>query len=133
MNAGLIKGVMIVSGLLTMSMLFVAIDPAGGLDQSFGPAARGLLGEPLPGPISEIIVRNWGALIALVGAALVYGAFVPGARTLSLLQAIISKTVFIGLVVTSIDLANSPALVAVIVDSVMILLFVLFLVRPSQA
>lgn len=124
---------MIVGGLLTMSMLFVAIDPAGGLAQSFGPAAAGVLGEPLPGPISEIIVRNWGAMIALYGAALIYGAFVPGARTLALLLATIGKAVFIGLVVNLIDVSTSPVLVAVIADSVMIALFILFLVRPARA
>jgi len=132
-NAALVKGVMIVSGLLTMSMLFVAIDPAGGLAQSFGPAAGGVLGEPLPGPIAEIIVRNWGGLIALYGAALVYAAFVPAVRSLVLVLAITGKAFFISLVVTSIDVSTSPVLVAVIADSVMIVLFLAFLVRPARA
>lgn len=133
MNATLTKAILIVGGLLTMSMVMVAIDPAFGLAQSFGAAASGVLGDPLPGPIAELIVRNWGALIALYGAALVYAAFVPAVRGLVLVLAMTGKAFFIFLVATSIDLATSPALVAVIADSVMIVLFLIILVRPSRA
>ena len=33
-------------------------------------------------PVAEIVVRNWGALIGLVGAMLIYGAFDPPGRPL---------------------------------------------------
>jgi hypothetical protein len=50
------------------------------------------------GPLAEIVVRSWGALIALVGAMLMYGAFQPMARPLILAVASLSKLTFIALV-----------------------------------
>ena len=61
------KGIMILSGALTFTMIFAAISPQAALDSMFG--------ENITGPLAEIIVRNWGALIALVGGMLIYGAF----------------------------------------------------------
>ena len=43
-------------------------------------------------------MRNWGALITLVGAMLIYGAFNPAMRPLVLTIAGLSKLIFIGLV-----------------------------------
>jgi len=37
-------------------------------------ALRSNFGVALEGPVSEIVVRNWGALIGLVGAMLIYVA-----------------------------------------------------------
>ena len=36
----------------------------------------------MSGPVAGIVVRNWGALIALVGATLTYGARKPAVRPL---------------------------------------------------
>src|SRR5262245_48320775 len=79
-----IKGIMLVSGALTCTMLYAAL--------------RSTLGEALSGPLAEIVVRNWGALIALVGGMQIYGAFDPPGRPLILSVAGLSKLVFIGLV-----------------------------------
>lgn len=55
-------------------------------------------GETLEGPVADIVVRNWGALITPVGAILIHGAFNPQVRSMVLLAAGASKLAFIALV-----------------------------------
>jgi hypothetical protein len=87
-----IKWIMLVSGVLTCTMLYAAIAPQAALRSTFG--------ATLEGPLADIVVRNWGALIALVGAMLIYGAFNPPSRGVILTIASVSKLIFIALVVT---------------------------------
>ncbi|HEY9383796.1 MAG TPA: hypothetical protein VIP80_09770 [Gemmatimonadales bacterium] len=111
-----IQWIMLLSGALTCTMVYAALAPR----QAF--LAR--FGEPLEGPAAELVVRNWGALITLVGAMLVYGAFVPPTRPLVLLIAGGSKLVFIGLVLShGRRYWRGQARVAVISDLVMVALF----------
>lgn len=56
------KWIMIVSGVLTSTMFYAAISPAAALESTFG--------ESLNGPLAELIVRNWAALIARGGVML---------------------------------------------------------------
>ncbi len=84
------KWVMLVSGVLTCTMVYAVIAPEAALRSTFGSA--------LQGPVAEIVVRNWGALIALVGAMLIYGAFHSASRPLVLTVAGLSKLIFVGLV-----------------------------------
>ena len=58
-----------------------------------------MFGEGISGPGADVIIRNWGALIVLVGLMLIYGAFVPPVRMLVLVVAGASKVIFIGLTV----------------------------------
>jgi hypothetical protein len=46
------------------------------------------------------VVRNWGALITLVGAMLIWGAFNPQVRVMALTIAVTSKLVFIALLLS---------------------------------
>ena len=55
-----IHRIMIVSGLLTMTMIYAALAPEAALLSTFG--------ENVSGPVADIVVRNLGALVALVGA-----------------------------------------------------------------
>ena len=87
-----IHRIMIVSGLLTMTMIYAAIAPEAALRSTFG--------EGLSGPAAEIVVRNWGALIALIGAMLIYGARKPAVRPMALTVAGASKAIFIALVLS---------------------------------
>ena len=73
-----IHRVMIVSGVLTMTMIYAALAPEAALRSTFG--------ESVSGPVADIVVRNWGALIALVGAMLIYAARRPAARPLALAE-----------------------------------------------
>jgi hypothetical protein len=62
-----IKWIMLAAGVLTCTMILAAIAPQAVFLSNFG--------ETLSGPGAVLVVRNWGVLIALVGAMLVYGAF----------------------------------------------------------
>lgn len=121
-----IKWIMLVSGTLTFTMIYAAIDPEGALRSNFG--------ETLDGPLALLLTRNWGALIALVGAMLVYGAFDPGSRRLALGVAVLSKAVFIGLVLSngSRFLAHQAG-VAVVVDSLMVVIFAAYLRKTRSS
>ena len=78
-----IHRIMIVSGVLTMTMVYAALAPEAALRSTFG--------ESVSGPVADIVVRNWGALIALVGAMLIYGARKPAVRPMALTLAGASK------------------------------------------
>lgn len=126
MNAlhGCIKWVMLVSGLLTCTMLYAAIAADAALRASFGHA--------LEGPIAQIAVRNWGALIGLMGLLLIYGAFHEPIRRTALLVAGASKVMFIALVLSfGREFLQFQVSVSVLVDSAVVLLFATFLVITS--
>jgi hypothetical protein len=121
-----IRPVMIVSGLLTATMFTAAFAPAQAMVSNFG--------EPLSGPASAIVVRSWGTLIGLVGLMLLYGAFVPATRTLVLIVAAASKAIFVGLVLSHGSRYLGYQIgVAVVADSVMVLLFGWYLAAAGTA
>jgi len=123
-----IKWIMLVSGVLTCTMLYAAVAPQAALRSTFG--------ETLEGPLAEIVVRNWGALIGLVGAMLIYGAYDPPGRPLILTVAGLSKLVFIGLVLAQgRQYLRRQAGLAIAIDLVMVALFIAYLiaVRRSQS
>jgi hypothetical protein len=96
-------------------MIFAAVAPQSALRSTFG--------ESLEGPLADVVVRNWGALIGLVGAMLIYGAYVPSVRPLVLIVAGVSKLVFIGLVLSHGDRFLDRAAVAIVIDVFMVLLY----------
>lgn len=120
-----IKWIMLVSGVLTCSMISAAIAPRAALRSSFG--------QPLEGPVAEIVVRSWGILIALVGVALIHGAFNPATRKPALVLAGASKIAYITLVLTyGREFLAHQAGVSVVVDSIMVLLFAAYLVAARD-
>lgn len=114
-----IKWIMLVSGIITCSMILSALHPSLGLTLTFG--------DTLNGDLANIIVRNWGALIALVGGMLVYGAYNEPNRNLVLVVASISKSTFVllNLIYGSTYFAKSG--IALAFDSVLVIVFVLYL------
>jgi len=115
------KWIMMVSGVLTSTMVYAAIAPEAALESTFG--------ESLRGPVAEMVVRNWGALIAMVGGMLLYGAFVPSSRDLVLVIAGASKAVFIGLVLShGSQYLRYQAGIAVATDTLMVILFAWYLI-----
>lgn len=123
-----IKWIMIVSGVLTCTMVTVAFTPAETL--------RSILGTWPEGPEADLVARNWGILIGLMGAMLVYGAFHPAVRTMALIVAGGSKAVFIALVLAQGSrFLSYQAGMAVAVDAVWVLLFAAYLwsTRPRRA
>ena len=119
------KWIMIVSGALTCTMFYAAIAPQAALRSTFG--------ESLEGPLAEIVVRNWGALITLVGAMLVYGAFHPPSRSLILTVAGLSKLTFIGIVLAyGAQYLGHQVGLAIAIDRVTVVLFIAYLIGARR-
>jgi hypothetical protein len=120
------KWVMLVSGLLTITMVVGLFSPHSSTLSNFG--------ETLDGPLAEIIVRNWSALIFLMGVMLVYGAFVEPVRKFALVIAGVSKIIFITLVLTfGSKYLGFGAGTAVIADSIMVVLYAAYLFLARNA
>jgi hypothetical protein len=122
-----IKRVMLVAGVLTCTMVYAAIAPQAALRATFG--------EALDGPLAEIVVRNWGVLITLVGAMLIYGAYHAAVRPLVLVVALLSKLAFIVLVLArGSRYLGQQAGIAIAIDAVWVVLFGLYLAarRPAD-
>lgn len=113
------KWVMLLGGLITMTMLQAAIAPRA--------AFRMMFGDEPQDPLALLLARNWGVLIFLTGAMLVWGAFHPDVRPLVLVVAGSSKLTFIGLVLSH-PPYRAKALVALIVDGLLVALFAAYLV-----
>lgn len=114
------KWIMLISGLLTITMLHALFFPEASLQSNFGQITEGNL--------SKIIVQNWGALIGLMGIMLIYGAFKKAVRSFVLFIAGSSKMVFIILVLTAKEnFMGYGAGTAVIADSIMIALYLIYL------
>ena len=120
-----IKWIMLVSGLLTCTLFYAAIAPQ--------PALRSMFGESLDGQLAEIIVRNWGALLTLVGALQVYGAFNSISRLLIVIVSSISKLVFVTLVlVYGRSFLGYQAGTAITIDLIIVILFVCYLISDRK-
>jgi hypothetical protein len=119
------KWVMLVSGALTCTMLYAVIAPEA--------AQRQMFGEALDGPLADVIVRNWAALIVIGGVMLIHGAFDPPSRRPILVITALGKAAFIALVVAQgARYLSQQAVVAVVCDSVMVVLFVAYLVTARD-
>jgi len=123
---GGMKWIMLISGVLTCTMLYAATSPQAALRSTFG--------DTLEGPVADIVVRNWGVLIGLVGAMLVYGAFNTLARPLILTVAGASKAVFIALIlILGRQFLSYQAGVAVVSDLIQVSLFATYLIATRRA
>ena len=114
-----IKWIMLVSGALTLTMLFAVIAPDAVMQRTFGEAADGAA--------AEIVVRSWGILIGLIGALLIYGAFHPEVRSLALTVAAVSKLAYVVLVLLHGRRYLATAGLTVGFDSLMVVLFTMYL------
>ncbi|MBL4581670.1 MAG: hypothetical protein JKY29_07615 [Gammaproteobacteria bacterium] len=119
-----IKWIMLITGLVTCSMFQAFLFPENGLNMLFG--------ANIDGPIAEIVVRNWGALIGIVGLLLIFGAFKPHSRPLILVLGIVSKITFIGLILTYGNDYLETAGSAIVFDSIAILLFLIYLIHNRR-
>jgi hypothetical protein len=120
------KWIMLVTGVLTASIFYYAIAPNAALTADFG--------HGLDGPLAELIVRNWGVLVGLVGLMLIYGAFVLPARRLILSVAALSKVAFVLLLLTVGSVYLSQRIrFAVVVDGLEVLLFTAYLLTTRHA
>ena len=119
-----IKWIMLVSGALTLTMLYAAVAPEAAMRSNFGDA--------LNGPLAEVIVRNWGVLVGLMGAMLIYGAFHPHVRPLVLVVAGTSKIAFIAFVLIWGQEYLATVGLAIGIDVVMVAVFLAYLLTARQ-
>ena len=120
-----IKWIMLISGILTATMFYDALAPDAALRSAFG--------QGPDGPLAELIVRNWGVLVGLVGLMLIYGAFVPPARRLVLSVAALSKAAFVILLLTvGHDYLGQRIGFALWVDGLQALLFITYLLSTRH-
>jgi hypothetical protein len=121
-----IKWIMLVAGALTCTMAYAAVAPQAALLSMFG--------EALEGPLADVVVRNWGVLITLVGAMLIWGAFNPQARNIALIVAGASKIAFIALVLSHGGrYLGRQAGIAIAIDLVWVVLFAWYLLSARAA
>jgi len=121
-----IKWIMLVSGALTCTMVYAAVAPQAALHGTFG--------ETLDGPLAEVVVRNWGALVTLIGLMLIWGAFDPPVRSLVLAVAGASKLVFAGLVLAHGGrYLSQGAGIAIAIDLLWVVLFAWYLLSARAA
>ena len=116
-----IKIIMLLSGGITCTMALALFAPELALKLTFG--------DSISGPIAEIVTRNWGALIAITGGMLIYGALNEDYRRFVLVIASVSKIIFITLVVSIGAQYLGTAFLAVVFDSIVVLLFILYLIN----
>lgn len=116
-----IKWIMIVSGVLTLTMLQAVFAPYKSLTSTFG--------ETLQGDAATLVVRNWGFLIALGGATLIYGGLCDTTdRQLILAYTGLGKLAFIALVLSHGGrYLSKGAGIAVVADTIMVALFAAYL------
>jgi hypothetical protein len=123
-----IRWIMLAAGALTCTMVYAAVAPQAALLSMFG--------ETLEGPLAEIVVRNWGALIALQGVLLIWGAFDLQVRSTALAVGIACKVLFVALVLAygSHYLGRQPAITfAIASDLVWVVLFSRYLLGARTA
>ena len=120
------KWIMLISGALTCTMFYAAIAPQAALQSTFG--------QSIDGPVANVVVRNWGVLIALMGGMLIYGAFNPSVRFLVLTVAGLSKIAFITLLlVAGRQFLDSQAGTAIVSDVVQVSAFALYMIAARRA
>jgi hypothetical protein len=116
---------MLVAGVLTCSMLFAVVAPQAALISMFG--------EVLTEPLAQVVVRSWGFLISLMGGLLIYGAFNPIYRNLSLVIVSLSKIAFILMIVIFGAQYIEKSAVTLLFDSLLITVFAIYLIKVKSA
>ncbi len=111
---------MLITGVLTCTMAYAIFFPQAALTSMFGESLSG-------GALAEIVVRSWGALITLVGAMLIYGAFKPKERPLILTIAGLSKLAFVGLLILFGSQYLPKIVTPIVVDGIAMILFAICL------
>ncbi|MBL8551041.1 MAG: hypothetical protein JNJ73_13730 [Hyphomonadaceae bacterium] len=121
-----IQWIMLASGVLTLTMLQPVFAPRS--------AIKAFFGEEISGPAAALVVRNWGFLIVVSAAFLIYAAFHADLRVPALIVSGAGKLCFVGLVFANGGrYAKNQVFIAAIIDAVWILLFALYLVAELGA
>jgi hypothetical protein len=117
-----IQWILLAGGLLTFSMIQAVIAPRA--------MVRNYFGQAPDSPQFDLVVRNWGMLIATGGALLVWASFEPGVRLAAIVFACVTKVAFIALMLGS-GVMKRQAWVALVVDSLMVVVFMTYLAATA--
>lgn len=112
------------AGLLTCSMILAVFAPQATLISMFG--------EALTEPLAQVVVRSWGFLIFLMGALLIYGAYIPVYRRLALAIVSASKIAFITLIVIFGEQYIDKSMFTIVLDSALVVIFVFYLTKVKS-
>ena len=115
-----IKWVMLISGVLTAAMFYGLFAPQSALESMFGASFNGSL--------ESIVIRSWSALVGLIGAVLIFGAFNEKHRVFSISIAAVSKIIFVLLMLIYGQAFLGEAATAIVMDCAVIVLALFFLV-----
>ncbi|NNF17192.1 MAG: hypothetical protein HKN70_10620 [Gammaproteobacteria bacterium] len=119
-----IKTILLICGALTCTMVTLVIAP--------GTALQWFFGATVDGDLALFIARNFGAVVTLLGIALIWCAWQPQYRPVVLVLATAGKLMF---VITTLLLGGSVlkhAALALGADLVMIVFFVIYLNAYSR-
>jgi len=119
-----IQWVMLIAGITTATMLLALIAPSTTLNMMFG--------DDLTGPLAQIVVRNWGLLIGVVGLMLIYAAVQPTLRRFVIVVATVTKLAFISLILIYGQAYLAKALASIVFDAAIIILFALYLMSERD-
>lgn len=115
---------MLVSGVITTTVVVGLFSPQLILDSTFG--------NSFTDELADVVVRSWSALVALVGIMLIFASGRPEYRNFVLIIAGVSKIVFVSLIVLAGEQILEGALTAVVIDSLTVLLFALYLLSVED-
>ena len=118
-----IDWVLIVSGLLTCSMISMALAPRFAMRSTFGEVAEG--------PVANLIARSWGAMIFASGLMLIYAAWHEEVRLPILLFSIAGKLGFVALVLAEPRFHRQSAMIAALGDLIIVALLSWYLVAAA--
>ena len=116
--------VLVAAGVLTFTMIQAVFAPRATM--------RAFFGEAPESAVADLLMRNWGALVAAGGVLLIYAAFNPAIRPPVLIYVGAGKLVFIALVLMQGGaFLRKQAGIAIIVDGVMVALFAAYLLATQ--
>lgn len=119
-----IQWVLLVCGLLTFSMVQAVVAPRATM--------RAYFGEAPDSKAVDLLMRNWGMLVAAGGLLLIYAAFTPDIRPAALMYVGAGKLAFIVLVLLAGgQFLKKQAGLAIVIDGIMVALFGVYLVATQ--
>lgn len=115
-----IQWVLLVCGLMTCSLVQGIVAPKSVWRTWFGEA------EPSAG--ATLLMRSWASLVTFSGLLLIYAAFTPEVRTAALIVVGAGKAMFVALILSDAKrFLKQQAVLAVVVDSLMVVIFATYL------
>ena len=117
--------VLLVCGLLTVSLAQAVFAPRA--------AMRAYFGEAPESKATDLLMRNWGMLVAAGGVFLIVAAFLPDVRPVALVFVGLTKLSFITLVLLAgRSFLKTQAGLAIVIDGIMVALFAAYLVATQS-